>query len=120
MINYIKENYKIQIFCLLLISFIIPCNLYSLPKNLLNACTTGDVNTLSEKCGEFIVTQDAPSELAKAYSILAFSYILQGTADSEEQCAGILDLLPDDEEFKLVKLLINVLSGEGTPNDLAI
>ena len=117
MLNYLKKYYCIHI--LLIFSFsIMSFTTWSLPKDFIISCKTATIDDISEQCGNIIAKEQDDNELAKAYSILALSYFLQGTDDSKEECAGIIDLLPDDPEYGNAKIFIELLVGKTSPDTL--
>ena len=118
MLNYLKNHYYIYILLLTFSFSFMPFTIWSLPKDFINSCKSASLDDISEQCGNIIAEEQDNNELAKAYSILALSYFLQGTDDSKENCAGIIDLLPDDPEYKNPKIFIELLIGEISPDKL--
>ena len=119
MLNYFKKHYCIHILLLIFSFSIMPFSTWSLPKDFILSCKSASIDDISEQCGNIIAKEQDDSELAKAYSILALSYFLQGTDDSKEECAGIIDLLPGDPEYKNSKIFIELLVGQTSPDKLS-
>jgi hypothetical protein len=71
----------------------------------------GNVNKLISDCGTMVTSDNEPSVIAKAYTLLAVAYTLQGDAS---KCADLLDLLPDDILASPAPSLVKYLAGKSS------
>jgi len=107
MIKYSNSTASIILFLLFLSN-----SIHSSPENLSSLCKNGNIEELSNACGEAIAKDQEPSEIAVTYTMLAFSYILINSNDAVDKCSGILELLPEQSEITPAISLIKLLADE--------
>ena len=99
---------------LLLFSFLLStarADIVILP-DLVDDAQSGDLGKLLEHGGNMVSSEQPPETLAKAYAMMAVAYTLLDAKDAKDQCAGLLDILPDDLLETPAVPLIKLLSGD--------
>ena len=91
---------------------IISFSLNALPKEIVSLWRKGSIQEISQICGKAVNEDNRPEDLAKIYTILAFTYILRDTEDAVDRCSGLLELLPEHSDMTPAVTLIKVLAQE--------
>jgi tetratricopeptide (TPR) repeat protein len=113
-----KNKFKISLTILVLILCCIAAQ--ALPKDLLTTFRRGSIEDITDACGKAINEEHSTEDLAKIYTILAFSYILSDSDDAVDRCSGLLELLPEHSDLTPAVSLIKILASEGSPKNLDI